>query len=124
MSNINYSGVIRQFYEFHVNKITSEMKSEAKSTAFEGAGLVKRYVASRGIRKPGRIETGAMYDSAKSEVESESADHITVSFGFKDTPYYTVYQEDGTSQVKAMYALRDAGEESAEKLKNALRKML
>lgn len=54
-----------------------------------------------------RIDTSDMLESAKDEY-TELPDGAESRYGFLNTPYYTIYQEEGTSKIKAMNAVEDA----------------
>lgn len=108
------------WFDAKVDDLTDSTKDAVRDVAKEGADQTKEYIATRGISKPGRIDTSAMIDSVGSRVEKETSDEIVAGFGFYDGPFYTPFQELGTSRIAPMYALTDAAEEAGAELKKRI----
>lgn len=108
----DFRSAVFSWFDAKVENLTEGVKDALKETAEEGAANTRGFIETRGISKPGRIDTGEMRDSVNWAVDSESADDIQVSFGFKNGPFYTVFQELGTSTIAPMYALSDAAVEA------------
>lgn len=107
------SAVIAWFNK-NVNDLTEAAVETVIDAGEEVAGKTRAHIATRGTAKSGkrgRIESHAMINSVGSEVVERSKDSVEVHAGYHDAPYYTVFQELGTSRVEAMYALTDAAEE-------------
>ena len=104
-----------------IDNLDDNSKQAVKDVAKEGAELTEHHVRTRGISKPGRIDTGAMVDSVGWSVDDESDDSLEVSFGFKNGPAYTVFQELPTTRhIAPMYALTDAADQMQEELEKRL----
>lgn len=103
-----------------IDNLDDNSKQAVKDVAKEGAELTEHHVRTRGISKPGRIDTGAMVDSVGWSVDDESNDSLEVSFGFKNGPAYTPFQELGTRAIAPMYALTDAADQMQEELEKRL----
>lgn len=113
---MNDHRAVLAWFDAKVQELRRETAEAVRDVAKEGEDTTREYIATRGIKKPGRIDTSAMIDSVGSRVEKESADEIIASFGFYDGPDYTPFQELGTSAIAPMYALTDAAEEAGDNL--------
>lgn len=113
---VNYSGVITAWINGVVKDIEGAAKNAVQESVEEGESLVRGRVSSLN-----RIESGKMIGSVSGEVLGSSSTEVTGRFGFKDTPYWTVYQEYGTQNVEAMYALTDAAETVLGELEGKIR---
>ena len=118
---------LHSWFSAKVDNLNDGLRDIAKESAEEGEKLTKQFIETRGTAKSGkqgRIETGAMLDSVSSAVVRETKDEIQTRFGYNDAPYYTVFQELGTSQVEPMYALTDASEEVFEDLRKDIERLV
>jgi hypothetical protein len=112
------------WYNKKLDRLTRGTKATVKDAGQEGKELIVHYIETRGTAKSGkagRIETGAMRDSVDTRVEKESATEIQVSFGYYDTPFYTIWQEGGSRHIEAMQAMGDAWDTVRVKLEGELR---
>lgn len=98
------------WFEANVKELNKNVRRAAEQSGEEVAELTREHIRTRGIKKPGRIDTGAMLESVDSEVTKDTADEFEVRSGYKDTPHYTVWQEGGSSLIAPTYALTDAAE--------------
>lgn len=108
------------WFEANVKELNKNVRRAAEDSGEEIAELTREHIRTRGIKKPGRIDTGAMLESVDSEVTKDTADEFEVRSGYKDTPAYTVFQESGTSLIAPTYALTDAAEIVLPKLRKRI----
>lgn len=113
----NFGRAVFAWFDAKVDELSDKSRDAVKDVAREGEETTREYIATRGIKKPGRIDTSDMINSVDSRVEKETDDVIITSFGFYDAPGYTPFQELGTRAIAPMYALTDAAEEAGENLK-------
>lgn len=117
---------LTEWLEARVSEITAEAKEVISEAGELIASQTRHYVETRGTAqsgKRGRIDTGAMRDSASSEVVKETEEEYEVRAGFLDAPHYTVFQERGTKHIEAMYAVSDAFEEAKVLVEGRLRNL-
>lgn len=108
------------WFEANVRELNKNVRRAAEQSGEEIAELTREHIRTRGIKKPGRIDTGAMLESVDSEVTKDTADGFEVRAGYKDSPEYTPYQELGTSLIAPTYALTDAAEIVLPKLRKRI----
>lgn len=108
------------WFEANVRELNKNVRRAAEQSGDEIAELTREHIRTRGIKKPGRIDTGAMLESVDSEVTKDTADEFEVRAGYKDSPEYTPYQELGTSLIAPTYALTDAAEIVLPKLRKRI----
>jgi hypothetical protein len=107
-----------------MDNISDSARQVAISAGETGARMAENLTRTRPSPrsgKRGRVETGRMADSFKSEVVKDSPNEIVVEFGsLEDVQKYFVYQTetgftffDGT-WVEPTYAMRDATEHAKE----------
>lgn len=113
----DFGRAVFAWFDAKVDELSDESRKAVKETARDGEDATREYIATRGIRKPGRVDTSDMINSVDSRVEQETDDEIVASFGFYDAPGYTPFQELGTRAIAPMYALTDAADEARENLK-------
>lgn len=113
-SGTGFGPAVLAWLEKKVDHIEDGMTGIAVGAGEDIARKTTNYIATRGTAKSGkqgRIETYAMINSVDSELVKDTAHEVEVRAGYHDAPYYTVFQELGTSRIEAMYALTDAAEE-------------
>lgn len=120
MANSGNGQAMLAWFEAKVRNLTEGMKEAAVESGDEIRDLTRMHIETRGIKKPGRIDTGAMLESVDSEVTKETATEIEVRAGYFDTPAWTFFQEPGTSTIAPTYALTDAAEIVLPKLKKRI----
>lgn len=120
MANRGDAQAMLAWFEAKVRDLNRGMKEAAVESGDEIRDLTRMHIETRGIKKPGRIDTGAMLESVDSEVTKETATEIEVRAGYFDTPEYTPFQELGTSLIAPTYALTDAAEIVLPKLKKRI----
>lgn len=109
------------WFNAKVDNLNESTKDAVKDLSREGAEITEHHVRTRGIKKPGRIDTGAMVDSVDWKIDKETTDSLQTSFGFiDDAPFYTVFQERGTDSIAPMWALTDAADEIESKLRKVI----
>lgn len=114
-----FGPAVLAWFNAKVDSLEDGNREAAIEAGDEIVSKTKQYISTRGTAKSGkqgRIETGAMLNSVKSKVEKDSPTEVEVHAGYDDAPFYTVYQERGTRQIEAMWALTDAAEEVLPKL--------
>jgi hypothetical protein len=116
-NNGNFREAVLAFFREKVDNLENGARDAAINAGEEIANLTRHHIETRGISKPGRIETGAMLNSVDSRVEENTKDRVRVRAGYFDTPYYTVFQELSTRAIPGTFALTDAAEEVLPKLK-------
>lgn len=103
--------------ERQIEAINDNVRNAIDDLAIEGVQITDHHVSTRGINKPGRIDTGKMIESIDWTIDKNTETEYQVSFGFKNqAPYYTVFQELGTRAIPPMYALTDAASEIEDKV--------
>lgn len=108
------------WFEANVRELNRNVRRAAEQSGEEIAELTREHIRTRGIKKPGRIDTGAMLESVDSEVTKDTADEFEVRSGYKDSPEYVPFQELGTSLIAPTYALTDAAEIVLPKLRRRI----
>lgn len=95
------------------DQLLSIIQGRRKKIIDAGRELVREYgqqgafqVYER-VTQLDRIDTSDMLESAKDDY-TELPDGAESRYGFLNPPYYTTYQEHGTSKIKAMNAVEDA----------------
>lgn len=116
-NNGNFGEAVLAFFREKVDNLENGARDAAINAGEEIANLTRHHIETRGISKPGRIETGAMLNSVDSRVTENTTDRVQVKAGFHDAPSYTVFQELGTRSIEPMWALTDAAEEVLPKLR-------
>lgn len=114
-----FGPAVLAWFNAKVDSLEGGNREGAIAAGDEIVSKTKQYISTRGTAKSGkqgRIETGAMLNSVKSDVTKDTPDLVEVKAGYHDAPFYTVFQELGTSRIQAMYALTDAAEEVLPKL--------
>jgi hypothetical protein len=120
MANSGNAQAMMAWFEAKVRNLDRGMREAAKESGDEIADLTRMHIETRGIKKPGRIDTGAMLESVDSEVTRETPTEIEVRAGYFETLFYVPYQELGTSTIAPTYALTDAAEIVLPKLKKRI----
>lgn len=123
----DFQGAFQQWFEFKVDRMNRRAIRAVEDAAEKGDEITRHFIETRGTAKSGkrgRIDTGQMLDSVDHETLKRTSDEVIVSFGYKDTPYWTKYQENGTTAIPAMYALQDATDEVLTDLKEDLEKVI
>ncbi len=121
----NMRGAILAWFNAKVDKLEGGVREAGIEALEDGERITKNYIETRGTAKSGkrgRIETGAMLDSVNHSILENSKDEFVGRFGYDDGPFYTVFQELGTSRIEAMYALTDAAEEVFDDLRKEIDK--
>lgn len=108
------------WFEANVRELNKNVRRAAEQSGEEIAELTREHIRTRGIKKPGRIDTGAMLESVDSEVTKDTADEFEVRAGYFDTLDYVPYQELGTRLIAPTYALTDAAEIVLPKLRKRI----
>lgn len=108
------------WFEANVRDLNKNVRKAGEESLEEVAELTREHIRTRGIKKPGRIDTGAMLDSVDSEVTKDTADEFEGRAGYFDAPYYTAFQEPGTRLIAPTYALTDAVEIVLPKLRKRI----
>lgn len=116
----NGNRAVLAWFEANVRELNKNVRRAAEQSGDEIAELTREHIRTRGIKKPGRIDTGAMLESVDSEVTKDTTDEFEVRSGYKNTPDYTVFQELGTSLIAPTYALTDAAEIVLPKLRKRI----
>jgi hypothetical protein len=106
-------GVIGQKFSVFAEHLPFKLGTAVSSAIDEAAQEMRERV----MGLP-RIRTGAMYSSIGSELQTSGA-RVRANYGFiYDAPYYTAYQEYGTSRgIVAMHAFVDASQKLYSNLK-------
>lgn len=97
-----------------VDRLHDNLRDVVDDSIEEGERITDHHIRTRGTAKSGkagRIETEAMVNSVSSQLLRDNEQEVVGAFGYHDTPFYTVFQELGTSRIEPMYALSDAAEE-------------
>lgn len=97
-----------------VDRMNDNLRDVVDDSIERGERITDHHIRTRGTAKSGkqgRIETEAMVNSVSSQMIRDNDKEVVGSFGYHDAPFYTVFQELGTSRIEAMYALTDAAEE-------------
>lgn len=118
-----FGPAVLAWFEQKVETLQDGSREVAIEAGEEVAEKTRQYIRTRGTAKSGkrgRIETGAMLDSVDSQVVKDTPDEVEVHAGYHDGPFYTVFQELGTTRIEAMYALTDAAEEVLPELEKKL----
>jgi hypothetical protein len=113
-SGAGFGPAVIAWFEQKVDRIPEEVYPVVIDAGENIALQTREYIETRGTAKSGkqgRIETTAMLESVDNEVVKATDDELEVRAGYHDAPFYTVFQELGTSRIEAMYALTDAAEE-------------
>lgn len=116
----NNNRAVFAWLDAKVQELSENSKKAIKETVKEGEETTKEYIATRGIKKPGRIDSSDMINSVDSRVEKETDTDIVAGFGFYDGPFYTPFQELGTRAIAPMYALTDAAAEAKDTLEKKM----
>lgn len=116
----DFNRAIMAWFEAKVDNLQENTRNAVIDLTREGAELTEHHVRTRGIHKPGRIDTGAMVDSVGWSIDKDTSEELETSFGFKGAPFYTVFQEYGTRAIAPMYALTDAADEIESKLSSSI----
>lgn len=114
-----FGPAVLAWFNAKVDSLEDGNRESAIKAGDEIAEKTRHHIQTRGTAKSGkqgRIETGAMLNSVESEVTEDKPDLVEVRAGYHDAPYWTVFQELGTSRIQSMYALTDAAEEVLPKL--------
>lgn len=109
-----FGDAVLAWFEAKVETLQDGTREVVIDAGEEIATKTRDYISTRGTAKSGkqgRIETGAMLNSVDSEIVTNLRQEVEVRAGYHDAPFYTVFQELGTSRIEAMYALTDAAEE-------------
>lgn len=120
-----FGPAVLAWFERKVDTLQEGARESTIDAGDEIAQKTKQYISTRGTAKSGkqgRIETGAMLNSVESKVDKDTPLEVEVRAGYHDAPFYTVFQELGTSRIQAMYALTDAAEEVLPKLEKNIAK--
>lgn len=126
-SGAGFGPAVRAWFNAKVERLTDEAGEVIVQAGDDVARITRRHIETRGTAKSGkqgRIETGAMLNAVDNEVVKRTQDEVEVRAGYHDAPYYTVFQELGTSRIEAMYALTDAAEEVLADLPSQIRKAI
>lgn len=121
----DFRSAILAWFETNVNELNDRTRKVGRESGEKVSELTKHFIETRGTAKSGkrgRIETGAMLDSVDTQVTRDSPEVFEVRAGYNDAPFYTVFQELGTSRIEAMYALTDAAEEVFKELPGDLKR--
>lgn len=123
------SGDLVKWFRGKIQKIEDGNAKIVVETARRGEELTKQHIRTRGISKPGRIESGDMLRDIRSRELVDSAGRVQAHFGWiYNQEYYYGLQEGGFKHVNSgrdipgMYALVDAAEEVFEDMKEEIRR--
>jgi len=119
----DFGRAIHTWFEAKVENLNRRTFRALDESMKEGEELTQTFIATRGTSgtgKQGRVDTGKMLESVGSDAKLLNKDDAEGSFGFKDGPFYTVFQELGTRSIEPMYALSDAAEIVRQELEDKL----
>lgn len=108
-----FGPAVLAWFENKVENLNDDLDGVVIGAGADIVDITRHHIETRGTAKSGkrgRIETSAMLNSVTEQV-SKTPDETEVRAGYHDAPFYTVFQELGTSRIEAMYALTDAAEE-------------
>jgi hypothetical protein len=123
----NMRNALLAWFEAKTDNLHDALREVAIESAEEGERLTDLHIRTRGTAKSGktgRIETEAMVNSVDSALVKDTDTEVVTRFGYHDAPFYTVFQELGTSRIEPMYALSDAAEEVLADLPKKLREAM
>ena len=102
-----------------IERTRADIEQLVRGVVDDGANDMRRFIlaavtktgqerAATGAGKPGRYETGTMYDAVSSDVKT-FGDETVGEFGWLNLVLdYFMMQEEGTSRIEAMHALQQA----------------
>ena len=126
-SGAGFGPAVMAWFEAKVRAVQQGAVEVLEEGGEQIAQKTRGYIETRGTTKSGkrgRIETRAMLNSVDNETAVNTPELVEVRAGYHDAPYYTVFQELGTSRIEAMYALTDAAEEVLPDLQKGLAKVI
>lgn len=123
--------VIGQKFSAFASEIDDELGDILSKALDKATESMRQSVMTRGVYQGAptggpRIRTGAMYNAIDSDMNRNAKGRIAGSFGFKDAPFYTAFQEPGTRStgwgqgIAPMHAFADAQVEFVDEIETLM----